>query len=800
MILAARNKPKFAIETFCFDKQIDFIRDNAQFKTAVCSRRSGKTIACAADLLDTALKNKSVVCLYITLKRTNAKRIIWPELIKLNREYSLGGRVNESDLSIKFPNDSIIYCSGAKDRSEIENFRGLALKKVYIDEAQSFRPHIEELIDDVISKALFDHAGSLCLTGTPGMVPAGYFYKCATSTAWSHHAWTMFQNPFLEKKSGKPVLTLVQDDCTRMGVDLSHPKIQRECYGRWVVDQDSLVFKYDAAKNHYDVVDYRRDWEFVIGVDLGFDDADAIAVVGWHKNEKIAYLIREEVKNKQGITELSAQLEALIKEFDPLKVVMDTGGLGKKIAEEMRRRYTLPIVAAEKSRKFEFIELLNDAMRTGGFFAKKDSRFAQDSMLLEWDLDKTTPDKKKVADGYHSDICFIGGTLIETTRGQIAIENIVCGDLVRTRQGFKPVVASGMTAKDASIMRLKFTNGSTIVCTPNHPIFTNEFGFIPADALLYEHTFDISPAWQSEQNWKQKLLNSMVRVSRDIQIHVGHLTETITVGISVMEKVLAKRPCFIGPHGSTTTAKSQMDITFTIKTAIRSITTFSIWNAFQRNSTMPSIQNIKELGVVLENAKSILKKSESLLLNGTDLKRAESGTKITQNLGVKKTERSYLQLAQNAALSISAMQWHMGKLLYVPIDAAQKFAESLVSIIKGAYAQIVAPVFQSINTVNSYAAAPRVLSKEDAGTASVYNLTVADCHEYYANGILVHNCDAVLYGFREALHWLSEAAPVKIIPMTNEWYAKQTKEMEDAALRELERHKSDDMWGDLGFE
>lgn len=404
-ILARRERPQFTIENFCFKEQIDFIRDPFQFKTAVCSRRSGKTIACASDLIDTALKNKGVVCLYITLKRVNAKRIIWPELLKINRDYTLGGTPNETDLSLKFENDSVIYCSGAKDKSEIENFRGLALKKVYIDEAQSFRPHIEELIDDVVSKALFDYAGQLCLTGTPGMVPAGYFYKCATGTAWSHHAWTMFQNPFLEKKSGKKVLQLVQDDCARMGVDISHPKIQRECYGRWVTDLDFLVFKYDSTKNHYGTIDYRKDWEFVIGVDLGFDDADAVCVIGWHKYQKVAYLIHEDVRAKQGITELSAKIENLIKEFDPLKVVMDTGGLGKKIAEEMRKRYALPIVAAEKVRKFEHIEILNDAMRTQRFFAKNDSRFAQDSMLVEWDRDVTNPDKLKISEGYHSDIC-----------------------------------------------------------------------------------------------------------------------------------------------------------------------------------------------------------------------------------------------------------------------------------------------------------------------------------------------------------------------------------------------------------
>lgn len=394
----------FDLRRFCFKEQLDFITSPATFKTGVCSRRSGKTIACAADLTDTALRHDGVVCLYITLSRKNAKRIIWPELLKLNREFNLGGRLNETDLSITFPNKSVIYCSGAKDKSEIENFRGLPLKKVYVDECQSFRSYIEELIDDVLSKALFDYNGTLCLIGTPGMVPAGYFYDCSHSSQWANFKWTMFQNPHLEKKSGKPVLELVEADCSRMGVAMDHPKIQRECYGKWVVDGESLVFKYDGLRNGY----IERPiligaWEYVIGVDIGFDDADAIGVIGWHPKAKEVYLVEEKVTRKQGITELVEQIDHLIKKYNPLKVVMDTGGLGKKIAEEIRKRYAIPIHAAEKARKFEYIELLNDALRTGRFYAKSNSTFAQDCMLIEWE--KTLdPTKLKISDNYHSDI------------------------------------------------------------------------------------------------------------------------------------------------------------------------------------------------------------------------------------------------------------------------------------------------------------------------------------------------------------------------------------------------------------
>jgi hypothetical protein len=39
-------------------------------------------------------------------------------------------------------------------------------------------------------------------------------------------------------------------------------------------------------------------------------------------------------------------------------------------------------------------------------------------------------------------------------------------------------------------------------------------------------------------------------------------------------------------------------------------------------------------------------------------------------------------------------------------------------------------------------------------TAVVYALTVADQHEYFANGVLVSNCDSHLYSWRYALNYI----------------------------------------------
>ena len=271
-----------------------------------------------------------------------------------------------------------------------------------MDESQAFRSYIQELVDDVLSKALYDYNGSLCLIGTPGPLPSGYFFEASQSNKWAHHAWTMLQNPHLELKSGRPPMELIEEDCKRMGVSIEDSKIQRECFARWMVDTNSLVFRYSSDLNHFTVPPVTDN--HVIGVDLGFHDADAIAVIGWKSHDPRAYLVEEVVKAKQGVTELAETLLQLIKRYDPLSMVMDTGGLGKKIAEELRKRYSLPIKAAEKTRKFEYIELLNDAMRTARFYARSTGPFAGDSSLVEWDKDRSSGDRLVVSGGHHSDI------------------------------------------------------------------------------------------------------------------------------------------------------------------------------------------------------------------------------------------------------------------------------------------------------------------------------------------------------------------------------------------------------------
>lgn len=393
----------FILENICFKEQLDFIMDQSPWVTASCSRRAGKSIGCAVDLMKTASENPGVICLYITLTRSMAEKLVWPALLALNTEHNFGAVPNISKLSLTFTNGSTIYLSGCHHKIEVEKFRGLAVKLIYIDEVQSFPSFIHDLIDDVLAPSLMDYAGSMKFIGTPAPVGSGFFWDILQSKIYSHHSWTFFNNPFIALKSKTTHQALLERELTRRGVSIDHPSIQREWFGKWAHDTEALVCRYDHIHNHYNALPPILT-EFIIGIDIGYKDADAIAVLGWNINDKKCYMVEEIVTPKQTITDLMNQVEVLYKKYNPLKMVMDEAGLGKKIGEELRKRYLLPITPADKNRKLAYIGLLNDAFTSKRLFIKNTSRFAKDSLRIEWDYDKSTPDKMVIKRDPHSDI------------------------------------------------------------------------------------------------------------------------------------------------------------------------------------------------------------------------------------------------------------------------------------------------------------------------------------------------------------------------------------------------------------
>jgi hypothetical protein len=327
---------------------------------------------------------------------------MWPVIQELDERFSIGCKFLESTCTVVHPNGAKLRIMGADMKNFIKRLKGRKYPGIGVDEAQDFGPHLQSLIDDVLTPSISDYEdGWIAITGTPGPVPQGFFFDVTRNRkyGYSHHEWTILENPYMPDAAG-----FIVDLMERREWDDRNPTLLREWRNQWVLDAQSLWIQYDAKKNHFSTLPLGVQWRYVVGVDVGFRDADAIAVLAFSDSSPTTYLVEEQVNHKQGLTELVEQIQGVIRRYNPDKIVMDEGGGGKKMAEEIRRRYGIALHPAEKARKQEAVELMNDTLRTSKLMAKSASRFAQDSYLVQIDWDKSTPDKIVIKKHPHSDI------------------------------------------------------------------------------------------------------------------------------------------------------------------------------------------------------------------------------------------------------------------------------------------------------------------------------------------------------------------------------------------------------------
>lgn len=384
-----------------FPSQNAFIEDNSRYIVAQCSRRAGKTNGLAIRFLKTMEKYPRSQCLYLSLTQESARDIMWPVLRELNDLHDLGCVFTESKLTVKHPNGATLRLMGADLSNFIRRLKGRKYPGVAIDEAQDFGTHLQSLVDDVLTPSISDYPdGWIALTGTPGPVPQGYFFNATQikKYGYSYHAWTLLENPYMPNPA-----EFIRDLIAKREWDDNHPTLLREWRNKWVLDVQALWIKYTEKLNHYQELPKEK-LNYILGIDIGFKDADALAVIGWSEKSPEIFLVEEMITRKQGLTELVGQIQSLQKKYDFTKMVIDEGGLGKKLAEEMRRQHHIPVQAADKARKQENVEFMNDYLRRGKFKAKGKSQFAQDSYLVQIDWDKSTHEKIVIKAKPHSDI------------------------------------------------------------------------------------------------------------------------------------------------------------------------------------------------------------------------------------------------------------------------------------------------------------------------------------------------------------------------------------------------------------
>lgn len=381
-----------------FAEQLEFINDPAKLKGALCTRRAAKSYSWGLLAVDTLQRMPGTTALYLSLTRDEAEKIFWEPVLKdINKRYRSGMKFNETKLRMRMPNGSRLYVLGADaDEAERNKLLGQKYSIIGIDEAQGFRTDLKALIYDILKPAVADHRGTICLMGTPGLLAKGLFFDVTTKKApgWSLHSWSAFDNPYISENWKAEIDEL---KATHPGIEET-PSFKRNYLGEWVVEETALVYRYALGRNDFMELPARSvgGWRYVLGCDLGHEDATAWVVCAYHEHDKALFVIDVQKEKGLDITAVSRRTEALRRAHDFDVLVID--GANKQAVEEMRRRHNIPWTAADKTGKYDFIEIMNSDFLAGNIkLGPNAGPLAEEYRGLIWD------ERKLKATGEHKE-------------------------------------------------------------------------------------------------------------------------------------------------------------------------------------------------------------------------------------------------------------------------------------------------------------------------------------------------------------------------------------------------------------
>lgn len=371
-----------------FDKQRDFVLDEAREKTALCPRRAGKTTVVPAYSFWKLLGAPAGrLVRYWGITQDRAYQLMWRPMLRAAEQFRIRITANEDRRTIYLQSGSEVRLVGADKMKEAEKQRGEATILDIVDECSLYGGILKNIAEDVIGPSLMDHLGTVCFMGTPGILFDGYWFQLTgpadekAISGVSRHAWDVYDNPFMPHARDE-----IEKERVRKGWTITHPTYLRERRGKWVNDSEGLFYSFDPERNVYDTLPELRhgeDWDYTLGWDIGADDA--MALVCWCYRESDPNIYERFSWKKSGASpgEVAAQVRVLENEIGPIgRKVGDTGGGGKVTVNEMAKREKLVFAAAKKTDKRAIVRYMNGDFTGGRVKVKRGSPLADEYATL----------------------------------------------------------------------------------------------------------------------------------------------------------------------------------------------------------------------------------------------------------------------------------------------------------------------------------------------------------------------------------------------------------------------------------
>lgn len=382
----AVEKTVRALEAGLFRQQRDVDRDPARRKAVLCTRRAGKTHRIAVRRLVCMLTRpgQNSWSGYVTLTKAQSRRNLEGPLNTLIQQHRLPVSVSEQDGQLTYThngNGHRLWIGGVDDVRKAERWRGNKWWEFEIDEGGAWPDAVlEYMIESIIEPGLSDTRGSIILNGTPGVLANGFFWEVTTPgtrkpdgtkkrAPWAIHSWSVLDNPHhaYGQPGGREELEQYR---LSKGWSEDHPTWLREWCGKWASDPDMLIYRFNAERSAFWEFPDARGWRFVLGVDLGHNDDTAFVLTASQPGFPAVYVLRAwgapaltQPQRAQEILRVQAALRE--RHNTEASVVVDIGGLGKAMAEDLRRTYGVSCKPAEKRDKAAAIRAVQAALDAG---------------------------------------------------------------------------------------------------------------------------------------------------------------------------------------------------------------------------------------------------------------------------------------------------------------------------------------------------------------------------------------------------------------------------------------------------
>lgn len=345
-----------------FPKQEEVIKHPAKLKAIQSTRRAGKSYTCGIYLMKTAFENPNVAVLYVSLTRDQCMRIMFNEVLReIDTKMDLGGNFNKHELSITLPNNSRIYLIGVDaSPDDMKKILGQKYALVVIDEAAFFRQSLKTLIMEILMPAIADYDGTIIMISTTSHLLNTYYYNVVNGIekGWEVFKFDYRDNPYMKEKIERQIAMLRNNN---PNVDKT-PEFRRHYLNEWVIADDLKVYK-PTPETFIDAIPEGKDWNYIMGIDLGYNDATAFSVACYNRYDHRLYIIETYQQKGMIIEDVAKEIRQFRLKYPINTMVID--GASKQVVEELKHRYSLHFEIAEKQDKRGYIEMFNSDLITG---------------------------------------------------------------------------------------------------------------------------------------------------------------------------------------------------------------------------------------------------------------------------------------------------------------------------------------------------------------------------------------------------------------------------------------------------